>query len=175
MAGEPFNKEILALAANIIALAQENKILLATAESCTGGLVSGALTEIPGASDCLLAGFVTYDNIIKSRVLGVDIAMIEDQGAVSEDVARAMAAGAVKAASATISVAITGIAGPRGGSPEKPVGTVHFATARREAGRIETHHERHYIKAQGRSAIRLEAVRIALSLLLREIQVLGAD
>ena len=102
---------------------------MATAESCTGGLIAGACTEISGSSDWFERGFVTYSNAAKSELLGIPAALIADHGAVSEPVARAMAAGAVANAHAHWSVAVTGIAGPTGGSAEKPVGTVWFGWA----------------------------------------------
>ncbi|MCH7806739.1 MAG: nicotinamide-nucleotide amidohydrolase family protein [Proteobacteria bacterium] len=163
-----FPKDILDLASELVALCTEKKIIAATAESCTGGLVAAAITEIPGASECLKGGFVSYSDDMKTRMLGVSVQTLEAAGAVSEEVAREMAKGALKAASADFGVAITGIAGPGGGSPEKPVGLVHFASARRAGGAIHTHHERHYLKERGRAAIRLGAVRIALGLLIRE-------
>ncbi|MFW5333029.1 CinA family protein [Hydrogenophaga sp. ZJX-1] len=103
--------------------------MMATAESCTGGLIAGACTEISGSSDWFERGFVTYSNAAKTELLGVPAALIEAHGAVSEPVARAMAAGAVAHAHAHWSVAVTGVAGPTGGSPEKPVGTVWFGWA----------------------------------------------
>lgn len=163
-----FTPEILDLAKEVVRLCNQKKIMLSAAESCTGGLVAGAITEIPGVSECLMVSFVTYHNYMKTKFLGVDPETLEEKGAVSEEVAREMASGALKAATSDIAVAITGIAGPTGGSPEKPVGTVHFSTARRIDGAVETHHERHYIKKSGRSEIRLEAVRIALGMLLQE-------
>jgi len=163
-----FPKETLTLAGDVVALASEKKILLTTAESCTGGLVAAAITEIPGASVCLMGAFVTYSNYMKSRVLGVSGDTLEQSGAVSEAIAREMAEGALRAASADIGIAITGIAGPDGGTPEKPVGLVHFASARRVGSAIHTHHEKHFIEKPNRSEIRLEAVRIALKMLLLE-------
>ena len=106
--------------------------LIATAESCTGGLVAGTLTAIPGASDVFERGFVTYSNASKSEMLGVPVWLIERHGAVSEDVARAMAGGALTHSRASLAVAVTGIAGPDGGTAEKPVGLVHFAAGRRD-------------------------------------------
>ncbi|MDD3381667.1 MAG: CinA family protein [Rugosibacter sp.] len=103
--------------------------MMATAESCTGGLIAGACTEISGSSDWFERGFVTYSNAAKSELLGIPAALIEEHGAVSEPVARAMAAGAVVNAHAHWSVAVTGIAGPTGGSADKPVGTVWFGWA----------------------------------------------
>lgn len=163
-----FPKDILDLASELVALCTEKKIMVTTAESCTGGLVAAAITEIPGASECLMGSFVSYSDDMKTRMLGVSDQTLEAAGAVSEEVAREMAKGALKAASADFGVAITGIAGPGGGSPEKPVGLVHFASARRAGGAIHIHHERHYLKERGRAAIRLGAVRIALELLIQE-------
>ena len=102
---------------------------LATAESCTGGLIASLCTELPGASSWLERGFVTYSNAAKSEMLGVDPALIAAQGAVSEPVARAMAEGALRHSYAQVAVAVTGVAGPTGGSAAKPVGTVWFAWA----------------------------------------------
>ena len=104
---------------------------LATAESCTGGLLAGLLTEVPGASATLERGFVTYSDAAKSALLGVDPGLIADHGAVSEEVARAMAEGALAQAPVDVAIAVTGIAGPDGGSAEKPVGLVYLAVARK--------------------------------------------
>jgi nicotinamide-nucleotide amidase len=135
---------------------------IATAESCTGGLVIGCLTEIAGSSDVVERGFVTYANEAKSAMLGVAPDLIQQHGAVSEDVARAMAEGALGRAPADLAVSITGIAGPGGATPTKPVGLVHLAVARR--GR-PTRHERHVFPGD-RTAIREAAVDRALELLL---------
>jgi nicotinamide-nucleotide amidase len=134
----------------------------ATAESCTGGLVAAALTAIPGSSDVVDRGFVTYSNAAKTEMLGVPADLIATHGAVSEPVARAMAEGAVSHSDADVAVAITGIAGPGGGSDAKPVGLVHFAAARRGGGTV--HLERRYGDL-GRSGIRAAAVRDALELI----------
>jgi nicotinamide-nucleotide amidase len=134
----------------------------ATAESCTGGLVAAALTAIPGSSDVVDRGFVTYSNEAKTEALGVPAALIAAHGAVSEAVARAMAEGVVARSAADVSVAVTGIAGPGGGSDAKPVGLVHFAATRR--GGPTVHLERRYGDL-GRSGIRAAAVRDALDLL----------
>lgn len=163
-----FPAEILALAEELVALCNQKKIMLTAAESCTGGLVAGAITEIPGASECLMVSFVSYSDYMKTKFLGVNPKTLDEKGAVSEEIAREMASGGLKAATSDIAVAITGIAGPGGGSPEKPVGTVHFSTARRVGSAVETHHERHYIKKTGRTEIRLEAVKLALQMLLQE-------
>jgi nicotinamide-nucleotide amidase len=107
-------------------LLMERGLRLATAESCTGGMIAAACTDLAGSSQWLDCGFVTYSNAAKSHMLGVDPALIETHGAVSEPVARAMAFGALRHSAAQVSVAVTGIAGPSGGSPQKPVGTVWF-------------------------------------------------
>lgn len=109
---------------------REAGLMLATAESCTGGMVAAALTSVAGSSDVVERGFVTYSNHAKTEMLGVDAGLIAVHGAVSEPVAQAMAEGAVAHSRADIAIAITGIAGPSGGSPDKPVGLVHFACAR---------------------------------------------
>jgi nicotinamide-nucleotide amidase len=135
---------------------------VATAESCTGGLVAGALTEIPGSSDVVDRGFVTYSNAAKEAMLGVPAAILERHGAVSRDTAEAMAAGALAMSNADITVAITGIAGPGGGSDEKPVGLVHFAAASRDGRRL--HREKRYGNI-GRGPVRAQAVTEALMML----------
>lgn len=133
---------------------------LVTAESCTGGLVAGCLTEIAGASDVVERGFVTYSNAAKTELLGVPAALIEAHGAVSEAVARAMAEGALAHSPADVSVAVTGVAGPGGGTEAKPVGLVFVAVARRHGGlRVERH-----LIAGDRRAVRLRAVAAALDL-----------
>lgn len=104
----------------------KNELKLVTAESCTGGMISAACTDLAGSSEWFERGFVTYSNAAKSQMLGVDVAMIEAHGAVSEPVARAMAFGAVRQSAAQVSIAVTGVAGPTGGSAAKPVGTVWF-------------------------------------------------
>ena len=136
---------------------------LVTAESCTGGLLAATLTAIPGSSDVFERGFVTYANAAKSEMLGVPFWLIERHGAVSEDVARAMAGGALTHSHATLAVSVTGIAGPDGGSADKPVGLVHFAAGRRDQA---IRHERALFGDIGRSEIRRRSVERALSLLL---------
>lgn len=118
-------------AKNLLATCRKRGLKIATAESCTGGLVAAALTEIAGSSDVVDRGFVTYSNAAKHAMLGVPQATLARHGAVSSDTAAAMAKGALKNSDADIAVAITGIAGPGGGSPQKPVGLVYFAAARR--------------------------------------------
>ncbi len=135
---------------------------MATAESCTGGLVAGALTEIAGSSDVVDRGFVTYSNEAKQQMLGVPADTLRTHGAVSRETAEAMARGALGQGSADIVVAITGIAGPGGGGPGKPVGLVHFAAASR-SGAL-THAEMRYGDI-GRSAVRHKSVLQALAML----------
>jgi nicotinamide-nucleotide amidase len=137
---------------------------VATAESCTGGLVSGALTDIPGASDVFDRGFVTYSYPAKVAMLGVPQALLADHGAVSEPVARAMAEGALAASDAAVAVAVTGVAGP-GGSDAKPEGLVWFATATAD----ETRAEKRELGALGRARVRARSVETALELLLHAI------
>jgi nicotinamide-nucleotide amidase len=138
-------------------------LMVATAESCTGGLIAGLLTEVPGSSDVVDCGFITYSNEAKQRLVGVDPALIARHGAVSVDVARAMAEGALKhAPRATIAVAVTGVAGPGGGTAAKPVGLVHFGCALK--GKPTVHRE-HRFGDLGRSGIRIATVREALALI----------
>jgi nicotinamide-nucleotide amidase len=152
----------IAQAAAVLKACRERGVLLATAESCTGGLLAATLTAIPGASDVVERGFVTYSNTAKSEMLGVPVWLIERHGSVSEDVARAMVGGALTHSRATLAVAITGIAGPAGGTAEKPVGLVHLAAAKRDA---PVKHERLSLGDIGRAEIRHESVRHALALL----------
>lgn len=137
---------------------------IALAESCTGGLVSAALTEISGSSDVFMVGIVTYSNAAKRIQLGVNADIIEREGAVSEDTAAAMARGALLASGADIAVSITGVAGPTGGTEEKPVGLVIFGVATRSGEQAVTH--RHQFDASGgRAGVRCQAALTALSLL----------
>ena len=150
------------LAALLIAECTERRLMISTAESCTGGLIAAALTEVPGSSAVFDRGFVTYSNAAKTEMLGVPPAMIDRHGAVSEAVARAMAEGAIARSNADVAVAVTGIAGPTGGTPAKPVGLVHVATARRGA---PTRHTVHSFEDRGRWSIRLAAACAALGML----------
>lgn len=157
-----FPLEIQTLSRLLIDEARARSLRLVTAESCTGGLVAGAICSISGASDVFERGFVTYTNRAKSEMLGVAGDLLTDYGAVSEPVARAMAEGALRESHGHVAVAITGVAGPGGGTPMKPVGTVHFAVAR--ANRSVTHrHER--FDGETREAVQLAAVRTALEML----------
>lgn len=148
-------------AAELLARCRAAGLLLATAESCTGGLVAACLTEVPGSSDVVDRGFVTYSNEAKAELLGVDPTLIGRVGAVSEEVARAMAEGALARSRADLAVAVTGIAGPSGGSAAKPVGLVHFAAARRGGATLA---ERR-VFAGDRAAVRMASVARALALL----------
>ncbi len=161
-----FPDDIRALATETLSLARDLGLMIATAESCTGGLVAGALTEIPGSSDVVDRGFVTYSNNAKRDMLGVPGDLLADYGAVSEPVAIAMAEGALAFSQAGLSVSITGVAGPGGGSALKPVGHVHFAAARRGC---PTLHEVHRFGDLSRERIRALAVVTALSLLLKQM------
>jgi nicotinamide-nucleotide amidase len=156
------SEDIRAAASAVLEACRARRLKVATAESCTGGLVAGALTEIAGSSDVVDRGFVTYSNEAKQQMLGVPAATIETYGAVSRETAEAMARGALGSANADLAVAITGIAGPGGGSPGKPVGLVHFAAASR-SGTV-THAEMRYGDI-GRSAVRHQSVLQALAML----------
>lgn len=128
-------------AAELSAQLQARKWQLATAESCTGGLIAAILTDLPGSSDILERGFVSYANLAKHELLGVSLSLIAAHGAVSSQVAQAMAEGALRYSRADIAVAVTGIAGPSGGTAEKPVGTVYLAAATRQPHcKVERHH-----------------------------------
>jgi nicotinamide-nucleotide amidase len=156
------DEEMLAAAAHILHACRRAQLKLALAESCTGGLIAATLTEIPGSSNVLDRGYVTYSNQAKETELSVPKATLDQFGAVSAETARAMAEGAIKASDADLSVAVTGIAGPGGGSAEKPVGLVHFAAARR-GGRIIAREIR--FGDLGRSEVRRRSVLAALALL----------
>ncbi|HEX4077392.1 MAG TPA: CinA family protein [Rhizomicrobium sp.] len=158
-----FSAEQIHLAEEVFKRARVKGLRVATAESCTGGLVAALLTEIPGSSEVFERGFVTYSNQAKMEMLGVSAKLLAEFGTVSEPVARRMAEGALERSAVQLAVAVTGIAGPGGGSASKPVGLVHIAAARE--GR--TLHEEHRFGDIGRSAIRLASVEAALLLLLR--------
>ena len=161
-----FSRSSLELAHAIVEAAQDKRLTLTTAESCTGGLIAACLTEVPGVSTVFMRGFVTYANVAKTDQLGVPEDMIAEMGAVSEEVARAMAQGAMERAGADIAVSATGIAGPGGGTPTKPVGLVHMAAARRGG---DTLHRADQF-AGDRQAVRGQAVDAALALLLRQAE-----
>jgi nicotinamide-nucleotide amidase len=157
-----FSPQLNDQAAALIALCRTRGKKIATAESCTGGLVAALLTEIPGASAVVDRGFVVYSNEAKQELLGVPAATLAAFGAVSQETARAMARGAVAHSHADFAVAVTGVAGPDGGTPEKPVGLVHFACAGADGSVVTL--ERRYGDL-GRAAIRLASVATALEML----------
>jgi len=154
--------ELFAQAQALLALCRARTLRIAAAESCTGGLVAAALTEVAGSSDVFERGFVTYTNAAKEEMLGVPSAVLASHGAVSRETAQAMAQGALAHAPADLAVAITGIAGPGGAVPGKPVGLVHFAAAARN-GRL-IHRERRYGDI-GRAHVRRTSVVEALTML----------
>ena len=158
-----FSDELLELASEVLERCRASGLRLATAESCTGGLIIGCLTELPGASNVIVRGYVTYANAAKIELLGVPADLFQKVGAVSEGVARAMAEGAIRYAGADVAVSCTGIAGPEGGSEAKPVGRVHLACASR--GRETTHLRADYGDI-GRAEVRLAAVADGLRLIL---------
>lgn len=156
-----FGADLTARAAQILERCRARKLKIVAAESCTGGLVSALFTEIAGSSDVFERGFIVYSNIAKVQNLGVSEAVIDACGAVSPEVARAMADGALTHSGADISVAITGVAGPGGGSPHKPVGLVQFACGRR-MGVIRNVEKR--FGDIGRGAVRMASVAAALEM-----------
>jgi nicotinamide-nucleotide amidase len=152
-----------ALSRSLLDLCRSRRLTIATAESCTGGLVAGALTDIPGSSDVIDRAFVTYSNDAKRVMLGVEALTLSTFGAVSKETATQMAVGALERAGVDLAVSITGIAGPGGATPGKPVGLVHFAVAARD-GRIINREQR--FGAIGRSAVRERSVIEALRMLM---------
>ena len=162
-----FPGDLVEAAETLLAAARACCVRIVTAESCTGGLVAALLTEVAGSSDVVERGYVTYSNGSKASAIGVPPELIMVHGAVSKPVALAMARGALAAADAQLSVAITGVAGPGGGSPNKPVGLVHFATARL-GEELQAHVESY--GDLGRCEVRLAAVRTALGLLANRLQ-----
>ena len=158
--------QLVDLAERVIIANRRAGRTIAVAESCTGGLVSAALTEIAGSSEVFEAGFITYSNDMKSELLKVSQDVIETFGAVSIATACAMAQGALNKSHANVAVAITGIAGPGGGSEQKPVGTVVFARAERGASPDKIVADMHYFGDTGRGGVRLQAALCALELLL---------
>jgi nicotinamide-nucleotide amidase len=154
--------ELRRMARRVLQLCRARGLRIATAESCTGGLVAGALTEIAGSSDVVDRGFVTYSNAAKHAMLGVSEVMLKRYGAVSRETASAMVKGALKNSLADIAVSITGIAGPGGGTKQKPVGLVYFAAARRGGKRLA---RRRLYGNIGRSRVRAHSVAQALAML----------
>jgi len=158
--------ELVEMAAKVVEANRAAGLRIVVAESCTGGLVAAALTEIPGSSDVFLAGFVTYANEAKMDLLGVSQDVLETFGAVSVATAWGMAQTAMQRGNADVAVAITGVAGPGGGSAHKPVGTVVFARARRGADPEEIVADRKEFGDLGRGGVRLQAALCALELLM---------
>ncbi len=161
-----FPKTLLQKAKSLLDDMRRAGLKIAVAESCTGGLVTACLTEIAGSSDVVDRGFITYSNEAKRELLGVPEPLLTEYGAVSEPVARAMADGALGNSRADIAVSVTGIAGPDGGAETKPVGLVHFASARRMQ---DVFHERHFFGDIGRDRIRVKSVEVGLDLLRRRL------
>jgi nicotinamide-nucleotide amidase len=157
-----FSELILQRADELVMVLNRKRLTITTAESCTGGLICGALTAIPGSSSVVYGGFVTYANNAKKKMIGVPEMVLANQGAVSEATVRAMAEGARRATETDIAVAVTGIAGPGGGSPSKPVGLVHLGCAT-AAG---TYHKVQRFGDIGRQHVREKAVIAALELVL---------
>jgi nicotinamide-nucleotide amidase len=157
-----FPKDVQELAGEVLEMARAKGLRIGTAESCTGGLIAGALTAVAGSSDVVEGGLVTYSNTAKARLLGVEPTLISAHGAVSELVARAMAEGALGALDVDLAVAVTGVAGPGGGSAEKPVGLVHFAVAGQGG---PTDHIELRLGDIGREEVRMASVMAALAML----------
>jgi nicotinamide-nucleotide amidase len=153
---------LVSLATEVLEICRQRGVMIATAESCTGGLIAGCLTEIAGSSDVVDRGFVTYSNDAKQAMLGVPEDMLTEHGAVSRPVALAMAQGALTRSNASLAVAVTGVAGPGGGSAEKPVGLVHLAVA---DDRGQPRHQEMRYGDIGRRDIRLATVETALMML----------
>ena len=156
-----FDDPLIAATTKLIAACTEQRLTLATAESCTGGLIAGVLTEIPGSSAVIGRSYVTYANDAKHAMLGVPSATLKHHGAVSEEVVRAMALGAAAVSGADVTIAGSGIAGPGGGTADKPVGTVHMASYRD----AKTAHHLAQFGDIGRRNVRLETLRVAISML----------
>lgn len=154
--------DLIAPASSLLHTLKQANLMVVTAESCTGGLIAATLTEIAGSSAVVDRGFVTYSNEAKNEMLGVPMELIDANGAVSEHVARAMAEGALMRSRADIAVSVTGIAGPGGGSVDKPVGTVHFACARTDE---VTRHSHQLFRDKDRASVRTQSVLHALKLI----------
>lgn len=156
-----FEPSLVERAVRLIDLCRSKSLLLATAESCTGGLIAGLITSVPGSSDVFDRGFVTYSNAAKTEMIGVPASLISSAGAVSEEVARAMALGALSHSRGSIAIAVTGVAGPGGGSAVKPVGLVHCAAARRGGSVL---HQELRLGDIGRDAVRIATVAHAIKM-----------
>lgn len=156
-----FSNELMDEAEKLVEALRQRKLMVTTAESCTGGLLAGLLTTVPGTSDIFERGFVTYTNEAKMQMIAVPEAILKEHGAVSRECAEAMAKGALANSAADLAISITGIAGPTGATPAKPVGLVHFGLAGRD-GLLQHRQER---LPGDRSAIRLASVEVAIELL----------
>jgi len=156
------DRELMQAARALLDLCRQRKLTLAAAESCTGGLLAATLTEIPGSSDVFDRGFVTYSNASKEQMLGVAGTILRNDGAVSQTAAEAMARGALSHARVDLAVSITGIAGPSGGTRDKPVGLVHIAAASRNGALV---HQQHHFGDIGRENVRRVSVLRALGML----------
>jgi nicotinamide-nucleotide amidase len=165
------NNALVSEAEALIARAHRAGVMIGTAESCTGGLVAACLTASPGASAAFACGFITYSNDAKIAMLGVDAALFDTDGAVSQRVAEAMALGVLGRSPADLAISVTGVAGPGGGSVQKPVGLVHLAAVRKGASGAlpQLLHERHMFSDIGRAAVREASVLAALRLAARLI------
>jgi len=161
-----FPDRIRNLALLVMDEAMERRVKIATAESCTGGLIAGLFTEFAGSSKVLERGFVTYSNAAKSEILGIAGDILADYGAVSEPVSRLMAEGAMEQSRANLAIAVTGIAGPGGGTPMKPVGTVHLACARENKAMT---HEMLMLGDIGRYEVRMATIEAALNMIREQI------
>lgn len=156
-----FGNELMDQAEKLVEGLRQRKLMVATAESCTGGLLAGLLTTVPGTSDIFERGFVTYTNDAKMQLIDVPEAILDEHGAVSRECAEAMARGALANSPADLAISITGIAGPTGATPAKPVGLVHFGLAGRD-GLLQHRQERF---PGDRTAIRLASLEVAIELL----------
>ena len=163
-----FSLEINNKASNILQLCQQKSVTIVTAESCTGGLIAGCLTEIPGSSSVIEGGFVTYSNKAKVSMLSVKLEQLDQYGAVSEEVARSMAEGALGSSKADIAIACTGVAGPGGATDTKPVGLVHLSCASRKH---PTSHKKCNFSGE-RSTIRLATVKAAFELIEAQLNII---
>ena len=162
------NQGMRRAARTLLTLCKAQKLKLAAAESCTGGMLTATLTEIPGSSEVVDRGFVTYSNQAKHQMVGVPVPTLEKYGAVSRETALAMAKGALTRSPADVTVAITGIAGPGGGTKQKPIGLVHIAAATRSGARV--HHECRFGNI-GRAKVREKSVLEALTMLHELIEI----
>ncbi|MBL8906088.1 MAG: CinA family protein [Rhizobiales bacterium] len=165
------DESLLVLATDVLEKCRARGIMVAAAESCTGGLVCAALTAIAGSSDVVDRGFVTYSNDAKHDMLGVSRDILKQLGAVSPECAVAMAEGALSRSKARIACSITGIAGPGGGSPDKPVGLVYVACAARDR---PTQHQRLLLTGRDRAQVRLESAKAALRMIVDQIDLFPA-